>query len=119
MRTSNETIEAVIKAAREGAYNGYAPAVGYQNARQAVAEYLSFDGTEYSYQDIILCSGCSSSLEMSITVLADPLKGHNILVPRPGFPIYRTLAESIGVKVHTEQFFMQWLFHFNHLITIA
>ncbi|XP_044753018.1 tyrosine aminotransferase [Coccinella septempunctata] len=99
LKTSNETIEAVIKAAREGAFNGYAPAVGYQNARQAVAEYLSFDGAEYSYEDVILCSGCSSSLEMCITVLADPLKGQNILVPRPGFPIYRTLAESIGVKV--------------------
>ncbi|KAL3282782.1 hypothetical protein HHI36_005949 [Cryptolaemus montrouzieri] len=99
LKASNETIEAVIRAAEQGAHNGYAPAVGYHNAREAVADYLSQDGAEYSFQDIILCSGCSSSLEMCITVLADPLKGQNILVPRPGFPIYRTLAESIGVKV--------------------
>ncbi|PSN35641.1 Tyrosine aminotransferase [Blattella germanica] len=31
------------------------------------------------------------------TVLADP--GKNILVPRPGFSVYRTLAEGLGIRV--------------------
>lgn len=48
-------------------------------------------------QDVVLCSGCSCALDLAITVLANP--GQNILVPRPGFPLYRTLAESLGIHV--------------------
>ncbi|KAK9872891.1 hypothetical protein WA026_020244 [Henosepilachna vigintioctopunctata] len=99
LKACKQTKEAIIKVIEEGNHDGYAPAVGFQNAREAVADYLSDDNVEYSSEDIILCSGCSSSLEMCITVLADPQRGQNILIPRPGFPIYRTLAESIGVKV--------------------
>ena len=33
---------------------------------------------------------------MCISVLANP--GQNILVPRPGFPLYRTLAEGLGIQ---------------------
>lgn len=47
-------------------------------------------------KDIILCSGCSCSLDLCISVLANP--GQNILVPRPGFPLYRTLAEGMGIR---------------------
>ncbi|XP_052124693.1 tyrosine aminotransferase [Frankliniella occidentalis] len=48
------------------------------------------------FGDIVLCSGCSCSLDLCITVLANP--GQNILVPRPGFSIYRTLAEGLGIR---------------------
>lgn len=99
LKPSPETVKAVIDIIEEGLCNGYAPSVGYESSRQAVAEYLSYDGVNYKSQDIVLCSGCSSSLEICITALADGTKGHNILIPRPGFVIYRTLAESIGVQV--------------------
>lgn len=49
--------------------------------------------------DVVLCSGCSSSLDMCIAVLAGP--GQNILIPRPGFSIYRTLALGHGVEVRS------------------
>ncbi|XP_030758330.1 tyrosine aminotransferase-like [Sitophilus oryzae] len=99
LKPSKEAIEAVVDILQEGSCNGYAPSVGHEVSRKAVAEYLSYDGVKYTAQDVILCSGCSSSLEISITALADGTKGQNILVPRPGFAIYRTLAEAIGVKV--------------------
>lgn len=83
----------------EGECNGYLPSVGLESAREAIADYLSHDGVEVNSKDIILCSGCSSALEHCITVLADSAKRQNILIPRPGFPLYRTLAESIGVEV--------------------
>ncbi|KAJ8920762.1 hypothetical protein NQ315_004902 [Exocentrus adspersus] len=99
LKTSEETVQAVISVIEDGLCNGYAPSIGYEDARAAVAEYLSHDGVDVRSRDIILCSGCSSSLEHCITVLADGTKNHNILMPRPGFPIYRTLAETIGVTV--------------------
>ncbi|CAH0558156.1 unnamed protein product [Brassicogethes aeneus] len=96
---ADETIKAVVKILEEGSCNGYAPSVGYEDSRRAVAEYLSHDGVEVDKKDVVLCSGCSSSLELCITALACANKKQNILIPRPGFPIYRTLAESIGVAV--------------------
>lgn len=46
---------------------------------------------------MILTSGCSSALEYCILALAD--KGQNILVPRPGFCLYQTLSEGLGIEV--------------------
>lgn len=51
----------------------------------------------YSLQDIILTSGCSQAIELALAVLANP--GQNILVPRPGFSLYKTLALSMGIEV--------------------
>ena len=43
----------------------------------------------------MLASGCSGALELVIRSLAGP--GDNILLPRPGFCLYRCLAEPLGV----------------------
>lgn len=51
----------------------------------------------YSLQDVILTSGCSQAIELALAVLANP--GQNILVPRPGFSLYKTLALSMGIEV--------------------
>lgn len=48
-------------------------------------------------QDVILTSGCSQAIELALAVLANP--GQNILVPRPGFSLYKTLALSMGIEV--------------------
>ncbi|ERL91486.1 hypothetical protein D910_08816 [Dendroctonus ponderosae] len=98
LKPSAETTKAVLDVLYEGLCNGYAPSVGYEAARAAVAEYLSYDGAVYQSTDIVLCSGCSSSLDICIAALADASRGQNILIPRPGFAIYRTLAESMGVE---------------------
>ena len=46
--------------------------------------------------DVILCSGCSCALDIAISTLADD--GQNILVPRPGFPLYTTLSAGLGIQ---------------------
>lgn len=74
----------------------YGPAVGHLDARQAVAEYSAHQG-DVAAEDVILCSGGSHAIEMVIAVLAD--SGQNILVPRPGFMIYKTLAEGLGINL--------------------
>ena len=51
-------------------------------------------GEVVSAEDVLLCSGCSSALDMAIFTLAEA--GQNILVPRPGFPLYITLAAGYG-----------------------
>lgn len=91
-----EAVDAVRESLVSAKYNGYAPSSGYLEAREAVARYSSLDGVEVDAKDVVLCSGCSCALDLSITVLANP--GQNILVPRPGFSIYRTLAEGLGIR---------------------
>lgn len=49
------------------------------------------------FQDVILTSGCSQAIELAISVLCNP--GDNVLVPCPGFSLYKTLAVSTGIEV--------------------
>jgi len=74
----------------------YGPSTGSLEARKAVAKYVSVPGAEVTEEDIILCSGCSCALDIAISTIADD--GQNILVPRPGFPLYTTLSAGLGVQ---------------------
>ncbi|XP_050709914.1 tyrosine aminotransferase-like [Eriocheir sinensis] len=98
LKPAPEVIEAVVEATRKGSCNGYVSSTGMEDARSAVAKYCRVEGkVELSPKDVILCSGCSCALDLCITALCGP--GQTLLVPRPGFPIYRTLAEGLGVVV--------------------
>ncbi|KFP48955.1 Tyrosine aminotransferase, partial [Cathartes aura] len=70
---------------------------GYQSCREAVAAYYNCPEAPLEAQDVILTSGCSQAIELALAVLANP--GQNILVPRPGFSLYKTLALSMGIEV--------------------
>lgn len=96
LEASHETINAVKRALESGKYNGYAHTAGHEEARKAIAKYVAHQG-DVTLNDIIICSGCSSALEICILTLAD--KGQNILVPRPGFCLYNTLCEGLGIEV--------------------
>uniref|UniRef100_A0A3B6PKA7 nicotianamine aminotransferase n=1 Tax=Triticum aestivum TaxID=4565 RepID=A0A3B6PKA7_WHEAT len=98
-RTAPEAEDAVVDALRSRKHNGYSPTVGVPQARSAIAEYLSRDlPYELSPDDIYLTSGCVQAIEIMISVLAQP--GANILLPRPGFPMYesRTTFSELEVR---------------------
>lgn len=88
--------QAVVDSVASGKYNGYGPAFGILEARQAVADWVSCPTAPISAEDIILTSGCSHALEMAIEVLAGP--GQNLLIPSPGFPLYQTLSVPLDVE---------------------
>lgn len=89
--------DAVVEAVRSKKRNGYAPSTGYEDTRVAIAEYYSLPEAPLTSRDVVLASGCSGAIDLAISVLAD--RGQNILVPRPGFSLYRTLAQSLGIQV--------------------
>ncbi|XP_034190755.1 tyrosine aminotransferase isoform X2 [Osmia lignaria lignaria] len=97
LKPPKEAIDAVQESLLSQSYNGYAPSTGYQMAKEAVAEYSSSEFVDVDPKDVILCSGCSCALDLCITALAR--RDQNILIPRPGFSIYRTLAEGLGITV--------------------
>lgn len=82
-----------------GKFNGYAHTQGHEASREAVAKYSAHQRPEgvIDPNEVFLCSGCSSALEYCILALAD--RGQNVLVPRPGFCLYRTLAEGLNIEV--------------------
>lgn len=99
LKASDETIEAVRNAIDVGKYNGYAHSAGTIEARQAICDYVAPHQGPVNPNDVIICSGCSSSIDMCIAAIADA--GKNILTPCPGFSIYRTLAVGHGIEVRT------------------
>ncbi|KAK0083856.1 hypothetical protein PV325_008079 [Microctonus aethiopoides] len=115
LKPPKELVEAIQESVASQLYNGYAPSTGHQSAREAVAEYNSSETVKVDPKDVILCSGCSCALDLSITVLAK--EGQNILIPRPGFALYRTLAEGLGVSVRAYNLLpdLGWEIDLDHL----
>lgn len=91
--------ESMVESIRSGKYNGYLPSHGLETARSSVATYVSIPGAVVDASDVYLTSGASHALDMCICVLGSP--GSNILIPRPGFPLYRTLCSSYGIEVRS------------------
>lgn len=98
-QTAPEAEDAVVEALLARKHNGYSRSNGEPHARSAIAEYLSRDlPYELSPDDIYLTSGCVQAVEIMVSVLAQP--GANILLPRPGFPLYesRTTFSRLEVR---------------------
>ncbi|ESO95613.1 hypothetical protein LOTGIDRAFT_227234 [Lottia gigantea] len=106
---------AVIEAIKGRKSNGYTASVGYESARLAVADYTSTPTSVVTAKDVILTSGCSSALDLCISCLANP--GQNMLMPLPGFSIYKTLAESLGIEVRNYKLLPEksWEADLNHI----
>merc|ERR1719206_540547 len=116
---AKEVVDAVHAALDSQKCNGYGPSTGSVEARAAVAEHVSVPGGEVTSDDVILCSGCSCALDIAISTLADD--GQNILVPRPGFPLYTTLSAGLGIQTREydllpDQDWMVDLLHMESLI---
>ncbi|CDH59843.1 tyrosine aminotransferase [Lichtheimia corymbifera JMRC:FSU:9682] len=79
-------------------HNGYPPAHGTLDARDAIARKYSIpDVAPLTPNDVLLANGCSGALDICVNVLCNP--GQNILLPRPGFSLYKSLAEIREVEV--------------------
>lgn len=81
---------------KSGLANGYSMSMGSEEARQAVANRYSSAHAPLSKEDVILASGTSGALEIAIGTIAN--EGDNVLLPQPGFPLFRTIAEGYGIE---------------------
>ncbi|KAI9263492.1 tyrosine aminotransferase [Helicostylum pulchrum] len=88
--------EAVTKQLNSYRSNGYPPADGTLQARTAIANEYNTPEAPLAPSDVILANGCSGALEMCVNVLCN--EGSNILIPRPGFSLYASLAATRFVE---------------------
>ncbi|XP_059662676.1 probable aminotransferase TAT2 [Cornus florida] len=90
--------EAVVHTLQSQKFNGYAPTVGLPQTRLAIANYLSRNlPYKLSPDDVYVTSGCTQAIDVSLSILSRP--GANILLPRPGFPIYELCAAFRQLEV--------------------
>ena len=76
----------------------YDPAsLGILSAREAVADYYAARGRRPDPAHIGLCASSSEAYSHLLALLCDP--GDAVLVPQPGYPLLRVLAELAHVEL--------------------
>ncbi|KAG7281521.1 hypothetical protein CRUP_007555 [Coryphaenoides rupestris] len=93
----DSVLQALKEAVDSKRFNGYAPSVGYQKSREAVANFYTSPLAPLEAKDVVLTSGCSQAIELCIRVLSNA--GDNILIPCPGFSLYKTVAAALGINI--------------------
>ena len=94
-KTPPHMIEAVERAMRDG-HNGYAPSVGILPAREAVAAELSRRGMPVTADRVVITSGTSEGIELTLTALAEA--GDEVLIPSPTYPLYTAVLAKVGAR---------------------
>ncbi|KAK1948187.1 Tyrosine aminotransferase [Phytophthora citrophthora] len=77
-------------------HNGYIHSAGSEAARAAIAQHYGNMRAPLTMDDIIIASGCSGAIEIALRGLLNP--GDNILLPKPGFPLYQALCEAQKIE---------------------
>lgn len=99
-------VKAVVHSLRVGRGNGYADSRGSREARVCLAKYFSYPTIELHPNDVILDIGGTGAIHTVVQSFINP--GDNILIPSPGFPLYKTMAtnreaEAIFYKLKPDQ----------------
>eukprot|EP00462_Mataza_sp_D1_P018018 CAMPEP_0175138148 /NCGR_PEP_ID=MMETSP0087-20121206/10189_1 /TAXON_ID=136419 /ORGANISM="Unknown Unknown, Strain D1" /LENGTH=426 /DNA_ID=CAMNT_0016421021 /DNA_START=40 /DNA_END=1320 /DNA_ORIENTATION=- len=110
---------AVQSALATNKFTGYAPSPGVPAAREAIAKKFTHQDAPLKADDIVIASGCSGAITLAIQALAST--GDNILMPRPGFSLYATVAGHSGVQVKEYNLLpdKQWECDLEHMGTLV
>lgn len=94
-KTPPHLIEAVERAMRDG-HNGYTPAAGIPEAREAVAREFASRGLNASPDRVVLTSGASEAIDLALSVILD--RDDEVLVSIPTYPLYTAIIAKLGAR---------------------
>jgi alanine-synthesizing transaminase len=97
-RTPQHMIEAAHEAMNKN-YNGYAPAEGILEGRQAIVEDAKKKNIKCTVNDVIITTGVSEAIELALCALMNA--GENFLIPVPGYPFYSALVSKLDTERNT------------------
>ena len=97
-RTPQHMIEAAYEAMNKN-YNGYAPAEGILEGRQAIVEDAKKKNIKCTVNDVIITTGVSEAIELALCALMNA--GENFLIPVPGYPLYSALVSKLDTELNT------------------
>ncbi len=94
---------------------GYLNSMGAPEARAAVARSLHTSAHPVLAEDVCLASGCSHAISLALESICD--KGSSVLIPAPGFSLYRTLAKFLEIEAKEYRLDAQknWEVDLDHL----
>ena len=94
--TPDHIKQGAIKAINEGK-TGYTPSPGIPTLREAVAKYLSETRKiDVKPESVVVANGAKPFIGYVILSVTDHSKGHEVLYPNPGFPIYESQISAHG-----------------------
>jgi len=79
-------------------FNGYAPAEGILEAREAIVEDAKKKDIKCTTDDVIVTTGVSEAIELALSALVNP--GENFLTPNPGYPLYTALVSKLDAQLN-------------------
>ncbi len=93
------TPEPVIRAFHQyhGPILGYGPSQGFEELRQAIADYFASYGIGLTADNVLITIGGSEAIHFSFSVVADP--GDEIIIPEPFYTNYNGYATFADVKI--------------------
>ena len=92
--TPDNIIDAAVKAMRGGATH-YTPASGIREVRDATARYVrESTGVPVTLDNIVLTPGSKNLLLFALLALVE--RGDEVIIPDPGYPIYRSVVDFVG-----------------------
>ena len=94
-KTPPHLVAAVERAMRDG-LNGYTPAAGVIEAREAVSAECGSRGLEISPDRVVLTAGASEGIDLALGVIVD--RGDEVLVPVPTYPFYTAVLAKLGAR---------------------
>ncbi|MFH1544817.1 MAG: pyridoxal phosphate-dependent aminotransferase [archaeon] len=96
--TPDNIRDAGIKAIKEGKTD-YTPSQGMIELRNAIAEFESKrTGVEYDAGEVVVDAGAKPFIGYTVLSVTDFGKGHEVIYPRPGYPIYESQIVAHGCK---------------------
>lgn len=88
--------EAAIRAIKSGKTK-YTPSPGIRELREAIAEYLSETrGITVKPDWVVITCGAKPIIGYAILSVTDYGKGHEVIYPNPGYPIYESQIKAHG-----------------------
>ena len=119
-QTPSNIMEAADRAMANG-YTGYSPTLGFNELRQAVADYVKkYKNVDAGLENVAIVPGGKPTMFFTMMTLVRP--GDEVIYPNPGFPIYEScikFAEGVPVPlpITAENDFRLDIEKFKSLIT--
>lgn len=97
-KTPENIIDAAKKAMSDG-YTGYGPTLGYNELREAVADYVKeYKNIDATKDNVVIVPGGKPTMFFTMLTLVEP--GDEVIYPNPGFPIYESCIKfARGIPV--------------------
>lgn len=96
-----ERAQKLMKFLRNGSVGSYTDSTGVEYIRKNVAKFIEKrDGHPSNHDDVVITSGSTDAIKKILELFVNEKEGKpaGVLLPKPGYPLYRATCEEYGLK---------------------